>query len=245
MGIAVEALPPGSPLLFDRTASVTVELAGADMALPTATARQLAMGANRALLGQEMIQFAGATPLGARRWRLETLLRGRGGSETAIAGHAAGETFVLLDDAPVPLDAAAVGTAAGTLIAAIGLGDEEPVAAPIACRGWTLRPPAPVHARAAPQADGALVLSWTRRARGGWAWNDGIDTPLHEQAEAYRLAYGPVDAPLAVWETAEPRLTIAAATIAALAAGLPGGAFHVRQRGTHALSDPLHLFTLP
>lgn len=34
MGTAVDALPPGSPLLFDRSVAVTVELAGADMMLP-------------------------------------------------------------------------------------------------------------------------------------------------------------------------------------------------------------------
>lgn len=241
MGAAVDVLPAGSPLLFDRASAVTVALAGPDLTLPTATPRQLAMGANRALLGEEMIQFASATPLGGGLWRLENLLRGRGGSEHAIGGHAAGERFVLLDDAPVALDAAAVGSAAGTLIAAIGLGDTEPVTAPIACRGWILRPPAPVHARRAALPGGGLALSWTRRSRGAWAWSDGIDVPLGEEAEAYLVTYGPVAAPLALWETAAPRLELDAAALAGLPAG---GAFHVRQRGSHALSQPLLLFTL-
>lgn len=201
------------------------------------------MGANRALLGGEMIQFASAAPLGSRRWRLENLLRGRGGSEQAIAGHAAGEPFVLLDDALVPLDPSLVGTAPGALIAAIGLGDDDPATCAIACRGWTLRPPAPVHARARTAADGTLTLAWTRRARGAWAWSDGVDTPLQEQAEAYLVSFGPLDAPLALWELTEPRLDIAPAMLAELA----GGTFHVRQRGSHALSQsqPLPLFTLP
>lgn len=244
MGTAIDALPAGSALLFDRHSAVIIELAGDDMALPSATARQLAMGANRALLGEELIQFAGATPLGARRWRLEHLLRGRGGSEGAMAAHGPGEAFILLDDAPVALDAATVGSAADTVIAAIGLGDDEPVVSPIACRGWTRRPPVPVHARARLAEDGALGLAWTRRARGGWAWSDGIDTPLVEQTEAYLVGYGPADAPLALWETVAPHLDIAATAVSDLAAALPGGAFHVRQRGTHALSEPLHLLTL-
>lgn len=234
----------GGAALFDREASVTVELVGVDMELPTATAHQLAMGANRALLGGEMIQFAAAVPLGARRWRLSNLLRGRGGSEGAIAGHLAGEPFVLLDDALVALDAATIGSSPDALIAAIGLGDDEPVTTPVACRGWTLRPPAPVHPRTGAAPDGTLQLAWTRRARGTWAWNDGVDVPLQEQTEAYQLSYGPIAAPLAVWELDAPTLAVAPATLADLAAALPGGSFQVRQRGSHALSEPLSLLTL-
>ena len=244
MGAAVDVLPAGSALLFDRGGSVTVELVGADMELPTATARQLAMGANRAQLGGEMIQFAAAVPLGARRWRLSNLLRGRGGSEGAIGSHLVGEPFVLLDDTLVALDAATVGASPDALIAAIGLGDADPVTAAIACRGWTLRPPAPVHPRARTGPDGTLLLGWTRRARGAWAWNDGVDVPLQEQAEAYQLSYGPIGAPLAVWELDAPALAITPAMLADLAAALPGGSFRVRQRGSHALSDPLALSTL-
>jgi hypothetical protein len=30
-------------------------------------------------------------------------------------------------------------------------------------------------------------MSWVRRSRQGWAWDDGIDTPLGEETERYRL----------------------------------------------------------
>jgi hypothetical protein len=95
-------------------------------------------------------------------------------------------------------------------------------------------------------ADGShLALAWTRRARGAWLWRDGVDAPLHEQAEAYEVSYGPPAEPLARWHTAEPRLTVPAATLAELAARLPGGTFQVRQIGSYALSDPLLLTILP
>jgi hypothetical protein len=50
---------------------------------------------------------------------------------------------------------------------------------------------------------------------------------------------------LARWQTAVPRLSLAAATLADLSAALPGGTLQVRQIGSYAQSDPLLLTTLP
>lgn len=245
VGVSIDALPPASPLLFDRASTVTVELASADMDLADTTTRQMAMGANRALLGEEIVQFARATPLGNRRWRLEGLLRGRGGTEAALDGHAAGERFVLLDGAPVALDPAQVGTAAGTEIAAVGRGDDLPVVSPVRLAGITRRPLSPVHPRSAIGADGSLLLFWTRRARGAWDWLDGVDAPLHEQREEYLVTYGPLASPAAVWLADQPSLSVPASVLADLDAALPGEAFRVRQRGTYALSEPVVLATMP
>jgi hypothetical protein len=244
VGTAETALAAASPLLFDRSASVTVALLDDGMALLDATGRQLAAGANRALLGSEIIQFAEAVPLGGGRWRLRKLLRGRGGTESAIPGHAGGESFVLLDMGPVALDPAIVGSAPGTEIVAAGRGDADPVASSIALAGITLRPLSPVHGQARNLADGSLELRWTRRARGAWLWADGVDAPLHEQSERYQVTCGPIDAPVAVWSPAEPVLTLPPATLADLAAALAGGELHVRQQGSYALSEPLFLAAL-
>ncbi|MBW8785984.1 MAG: hypothetical protein JF593_15365, partial [Novosphingobium sp.] len=239
LGTAVSALAPASPLLFDRSASIEVALVGADMALSGATPAQLGAGANRALLGGEVLQFGRADPLGGGHWRLSQLLRGRGGTEAAVFGHGAGERFVLLDGRAVALDPAALGANPDAEIAALGLGDTAPVESPIACRGITLRPLSPVHGRAETVSVGGLRLAWTRRARGAYAWRDGVDIPLQEETEAYLAGYGPPDAPLAQWETDAPTLTLDATTVAALSSALPGGAFHVRQRGRYAVSEPL------
>jgi hypothetical protein len=142
------------------------------------------------------------------------------------------------------LDPAQVPSAAGTTLAAIGLGDAAPVYAELANPGLTRRPPAPVHPRATFDASG-LALSWTRRARGAWDWRDEVDAPLVEQAEAYRVGLGPVDRPLVVWETAQPGLTIPEASLDPLAAANPGAMLWVRQIGSFAQSDPLLLTTLP
>jgi hypothetical protein len=99
IGTCLSALPAGPVTLFDRSSALTVQLLGADMALAGASAAALTQGANRALVGQEIIQFGKATALGSGVWRLEQLLRGRGGTERAVDSHVANESFVLLDAA--------------------------------------------------------------------------------------------------------------------------------------------------
>jgi hypothetical protein len=126
-------------------------------------------------------------------------------------------------------------------IAAIGLADPEPVTAPLANPGLTRRPLAPVHGTAVERADGALVLTWCRRARGAWLWQDGIEVPLNEQAEAYLVGIGASDAPALRWEPGEPRLEIPAAAWASIRAAHAGQPLWVRQIGTAALSPPLLL----
>ena len=244
-GITVQALPDRPAHLFDRHSEIEVDLADAAFTLPTATPRQLAQGANRALIGSEIVQFARAEPLGAGRWRLGLFLRGRAGTEHLTASHAAGEAFVLLDQTPVALDPALVGSAPATQIVALGRGDAEAVASPIALRGITLRPFAPVHPCRRMLADGALDLRWTRRARGAFQWLDGIDAPLGEQSEAWQVGFGPPASPVAIWEVSEPRLTVPASQLAQFTASHPAEGFHVVQRGSFALSLPLWLGPLP
>lgn len=239
IGLAANVLAGASPLLFDRHSRAVVDLAGADLALTNATIRQLAMGANRALLGNEIIQFANAEPLGSGQWRLSGLLRGRGGTESAVAGHQIGEPFVLLDGSGVTLDPALVGTVPQTQIVAIGLGDSTPVSAPIALSGIGFRPPSPVHPQWQVQAGGSHGLRWTRRARGAWLWLDGVDVPLNEQSEAYEVTFGLAGNPYRRWDLPEPALVLTAGDLAALLAAVPQGRFAIRQRGDRALSDEL------
>lgn len=245
IGTASTALTTASPLRFDRAGVVTVTLAAPDMELTSATPRQLAFGANVALIGEEIIQFANAVRLGEGAWQLSGLLRGRGGTEAAITGHLAGEAFVLLDRKAVPLDPAILGTAPERQVLAIGRGDDDPVSAPVLLGGITLRPLAPVHPRHDTLEDGTLRLRWTRRARGGWQWQEGVDVPLVEQSESYLVTLGPVEAPLAMWNVDRPELEIAPALLGELVAIAAGEPLRVRQRGTRALSPPLPICTLP
>lgn len=237
IGTALTALPAASPLLLDRHTAVTVQLVAPDLALDDATLRQLATGANRAVLGEELIQFARAEPLGGGLWRLSGLLRGRAGTESGIAGHSAGERFILLAGPATQIDAAALSLAPPATVAAIGLGDTAPASSAIALAGIGTRPPAPVHGRLTRRPDGSARLDWTRRARGAWAWADGQSTPLGEQAERYAVTFDTGGEVLMRWEPGEPSLTIPAAQWAALAA--PAGVFTIRQIGDRGTSEPL------
>jgi hypothetical protein len=99
----------------------------------------------------------------------------------------------------------------------------------------------PVHGKAREQADGSLVLSWCRRARGAWLWQDGIEVPLNEQSEAYLVGIGDSDAPDLRWELAEPALALGVPTWTSIRAAHAGKPLWVRQSGTAALSPPLLL----
>ncbi len=242
LGTAIAALPVASPLLFDRHSSVDVELLDPLMELADATPQAVDAGANRALLGRELIQFARAAPLGSGRWRLSGLRRGCGGTEAAISGHAAGEAFVLLDGSATALDPALVGPAQDTAIAALGMVDPAPVVSPITNRGLALRPLAPVHGSATIAADGSRMIKWKRRARGAWQWRDGVEVPLGESVEAYDVTFGTEETAVARWELTTPELSFTAAAMAALLSQSPAGKFRIRQRGDYAVSLPLVLF---
>ena len=241
IGEVLGILPPAHPACFDWTSQLLVRLLGSDMQLVGATARQMAQGANLALVGEELIQFSEATALGQNQWLIAGFLRGRGGTEQALIAHQNGEPFVLLDGRATSIDANIAIHPETAQIVAMGLGDSGPVRSAVHLAGITTRPLAPVHGRSAYLADGSLSLSWTRRARGGWAWQDSVDVPLIEDSERYIVTAGAVDAPIAYWMTTTAQLEIAAANLPQLS----GQHIAVRQQGTFDISPPLTILTLP
>lgn len=242
MGACETSLEAASPVLFDTRSTLTVALVGSDLTIPTATLSQLLQGANRALVGSEIIQFCSAEPLGAGRWRLSGLLRGRGGTEWAIGLHDIDDTFVLIDDALIALDATLLGDAWTTTIVASGLGDDIPVATRITNAGSTRQPIAPVHGIATRSADGGLILGWTRRSRGSWTWSDNVDVPLNEESETWDITYGDDAAPIFRWQLQTTTLSLTASQVATLTAVSAPATFHIRQRGRASASMPLTLY---
>ncbi len=241
------ALPlTASPaVLLDRQESMIVTLISNDFVLTSATIDDLGEGRNRALVGDEVVQFASAEPLGAQSWRLHGLLRGRGGTEAAaLRGQSAGAAFVLLDQRPVLLDTTETTLSAAQDIAAIGLADDTPVIAQISNHGASRRPLTPVHPRVDFLPDGAWELSWCRRARGAWSWPESGEVPLIEQEEQYLVGVGDSDAPATSWQISEPRLLISVDTMSLLRSGQLDQPVWVRQIGTWGLSDPLLLCRL-
>lgn len=238
VGTALSPLAAANPLLIDCGNALVVQLAAPDLTLADASFAQLAGGANRALIGREVIQFATAFPLGAGKWRLEQLWRGRGGTEQEIAGHREGETFVLLDDAPVRLDPQTVGDAATATLVASGLGDASPVLSGFENAGITRRPFSPVHGRYGKTADGGAHLRWIRRARGSVIWPDEVEVPLNEQAESWDVQAIAGEAVVGLWRTAVSSLSLTPAEMAALPLNT---VFEIRQVGSLARSPALRI----
>lgn len=242
MGRSATALPDGARDAFDTLGAVEVVLLHADMALEDADDARLIAGANLALIGEELVQFGRAAPLGNARWRLSRLLRGRRGTEWAMATHGANERFVLIE--PETLIALDVPTGAigGTArVMASGLGDEAPVIADRAVTGASVRPPSPVRLRATAQAGGGTRLDWTRRSRAGWRWIDGVDAPLGEEREAYALTVRREGVAVREVELAQPLFEYDAAAIAADAGGATALTIEVRTIGSWAASLPARL----
>jgi hypothetical protein len=225
-------LAAASALLVDRRSRLVVTLQRSDMALGDADPASLALGVNLALVGDELIQFERAEPLGTGRWALMGLRRGLRGSEAAIGLQAAGDRFALLESdgvATIEVPLAAIGRQVRILASGVGDG-QAPAEVSVLVTGASVAPPPPVQARARQRSDGALAVSWTRRSRTGGAWRDGVDVPLTEEAEAYRVTFDGSDS---AFDVTAPELLVPAAE-------RPAGATTIRivQRGTLAASPP-------
>lgn len=222
-------VPPGAApaAIEDRGGSLTVELANDAMILSGADAAAMDGGANLAMVGEELIQFGLAEPVGAKRWRLSRLWRGRRGTEAVTETHRAGEGFALLSAASavvVPV-ARPIGTRLLLAPASVGDGDDlRPVE--VVVTGASVSPPSPVHVRAARRPDGGIGLRWIRRSRAGWQWSDRIDVPLAEERERYRVEIDTASGGTRSAATEEPALSLESDALSV----------RVMQIGTHAAS---------
>lgn len=240
LGQLAAPLAAGSENLFDRAARLTVTLVNPAMALESVDDAALLGGANRAMVGDELVQFGIAEAVGAGAWRLSHLLRGRAGTARAV-GHPAGTPFVLIDDSapmllPEPLALAAESGGARLQWAPRGGTVLTEMAIPAAAAA--LRPLAPVHGRIEPDGTGGVVISWRRRSRVDTGWRDHVDLPLGEGREVWRILLSPPVAGRAAWERDAPTLHIAPPDLAALP---PGTAILIHQVGDFGLSPPLSL----
>jgi hypothetical protein len=192
LGTADGVLAPGPEDVFDRASSVEVTLVDPSLQLYSVTEDNVRAGANAALLGDEIIQFASATLLGPGRYRLAVLLRGRRGTGWARAGHVAGERFVFLSGG-AGIERIGDGT---------GLIGIERFYRPVTvnqsllavtssaftntARG--LKPLSPSFMAICRDAgSGDLTLSWLPRTRIPCDWQSGVDAPFGERIERYRV----------------------------------------------------------
>lgn len=187
MGSAVTALGAASPESWDLNNWVDIELLTDAMWLEGRPEAAVLSGANIALLGNEIIQFRSAAALGGQRFRLSGLLRGRRGTEAAVANHAVGDRFVLLstgDMLSISLPLEHLGTQA--IVRAAGPGDSNWVATALPVGEAAIEPLAPVHLSVRRQ-QGELRLNWIPASRAGFGWPDLGDVPAGESRLAWRV----------------------------------------------------------
>lgn len=213
LGVLVKVPGTGPVGLIDRHTRIEVDLAHEEMALAGADWPAIDGGTNTALVGDELIQFGGAEQIAPRRWRLFDLLRGVRGTESAMAGQKMGDRFVLIEpDTITAIDLPLSNIGTDVRVMAAGIGDVTgPVGVNAAVRGISVLPPTPVHLRAKPLPGGDIVVRWIRRSRAGWRWIDGVDAPIGEERELYRVTIVLSDGAARTVETLAPELFIPAA----------------------------------
>jgi hypothetical protein len=235
MGSAVAVLDDHSTFYTDTNSILDVELLHEGMAISPI--------GGLIWLNGELLRYGQALYLGNKRYRLTHLQRGCYGSEGRTTEHQAGDPFLFLDpDTLRILDDVSLSINQQLTIEALGIGDATPVLAPIAVSGHATLPFAPVHAGSSIASDNGIELTWVRRSRIDYGWNDGIDQPLAEESEAYAVEAFRNNVLIANWNSNEPKLILPLSQITALQ--LSTGTlltFSIRQIGRYGKSAPAEL----
>jgi hypothetical protein len=188
MGRCTTTLADGVVGKWDNRNTLTVELHHGE--LESKTEQEVLNGANFALVGSEVIAFKTATLVDTDTYQLSGLLRGMRGTEGECDGHAADETFVLLNSAGLlrkDANLAVVGTT--RYYKAVPSGG---VAADVGGQAFTfngraLKPFAPCHVKGARDGSNDLTITWVRRSRAVTdIFNEGL-APLLEESESYEV----------------------------------------------------------
>lgn len=187
VGSCNSILGNSSEFLIDRKNSLSVTINSGE--LESITDIDFYNGRNCALVGQEIIYFKTAILVEPNTYILSELLRGRRGTEWAIASHNSNEEFILLTGY--------IERVAGDIldlnlqrqykapIPGQSLDDLSPT--PFTSTGSGLKPYSPCHIRGMRDNNGNLTITWIRRTRKGGLLVDYQDVPLSEDKELYSI----------------------------------------------------------
>lgn len=183
MGTVVTSLiKPVNGNVIDYENKLIIHLISGD--LESKQFDQLLQGANLALIGNEIIQFAQARLIEPYKYEVSVLLRGRMGSEQYINQHSFGERFVLLDSRlkKITIPRSLLGVELKMKLLASGQKIEDGTEKNIAIEGRSLKPLSPVHLKYQNER-----LSWIRRARFKGLWRDFAEVRVDEEEERYQV----------------------------------------------------------
>lgn len=178
------------PSVFDRVNSLSFTLKY-DSPTPLTSASESDLlnnpYRNLFLYGNEYLQAANVVSLGDKAYTISTFLRGRFNTDGLQLTHSASERIVLLNGAekfvPIPISRLNGAFDYKVVTTNQDVADATPIS--FTWTGGNLRPPAPVNLRGSRDADGNLLIEWTRRSRLGSGMVSGSDVPLAEEEELY------------------------------------------------------------
>lgn len=178
---------PRSPWTWDRVNTVTVQLQRGTFASDTAL--NVLNGTNQVIVGDELIQYRTAVQNMDGTWTLSNLLRGRRGTEWAIATHVTGELVLVPASGivRVPQPLSIVGQQRWYKGVTIGQDPSTADSVEETLVGRDLMPYAPVHIKGTRDMSGNLTINWVRRTRIGWLNLAQDPVPLAEDSEQYEI----------------------------------------------------------
>jgi hypothetical protein len=171
----------------DELSSVEVQMVNGTLSSTTNTG--LLAGVNMAVCGDEILFFRDAVLIAANKYRIRGFLRGRRGSEYAMASHAIGERFDLVDPTTfvrVPQSTADIGIAKLYKAVTSGMSIAGASAQAFTNEGTGLKPYACVHLGGGRDASNNATLNWVRRGRISGEWRSGVGVPLSEETRPTR-----------------------------------------------------------
>lgn len=253
IGVTETPLSAAATGRIDRGPALQVRMASGDFS--SASAAGFLSGRNLIAVGDgtpgnwELMQFRDAQPLAEDRWLLSHRLRGQFGSDGVMPGTwPAGSYVVVIDDAlsQIELAEAARRLARNYRIGPASRSYDDPTYRHQvhAFDGNGLRPYRPAHLRLAPQGGAGVKLSWIRRTRiGGDDW-EGVEVPLGEQDELYRIRV--LDGPAVVREVfiGDAAWTYSGEMMTGDGAG-PGSVIEVAQVSATYGAGPAAQITIP
>lgn len=172
----------------DELNRITVRLESG--ALSSVSYASFLAGSQVAVIGSEIVLFRSAALNIDGSYTVSGLLRGQRGSEYAIGTHGANERFVLVDiNSFVRVPGVTADLGLPRLYKAVTSGSTlaKTTAQTFTNDGAGLRPYAPVHVGGGRDADGNVLIHWTRRSRISGEWRNGVDVPIGEDAERYEV----------------------------------------------------------
>lgn len=198
IGYVEEKMSDHTTAVFDSKNELTVWLNYGS--LSSSTKQNVLNGANAALIGEhgrwEVIQFVNATLNANGSYTIDTLLRGRLGTEMNTGNHKNGDHFILLDEnsiANIQSQANEIGIEYAYKFVSFGGFIDSFATTYFTNTNIRMKPLAVCHERAIPDGNGTIDFSWHKRDRIYYEneWQDygpsnlSIDYPQQFKVDVY------------------------------------------------------------